>query len=80
MGPNWQPEEKTGRAVFQTSDTSRLVEVTREWWHTEDDRVFTAKGHFRVTVARLVHAKEAPPAHPPEKKGRGDTSTFGGGR
>jgi hypothetical protein len=80
----WDPggrlEEKTGRTVFETSETSWLVEVTRQWWSELDDEAFTTKGLFRVTVARLVHAKETPPAHRPEKKAGVMRRAFGGGR
>lgn len=77
---HWEPEEKSGRTVFQTSETSWLVEVTREWWSESANQASTSEGHFRVTVARLVHAKETPPAHPPEKKAGVIRRAFGGGR
>ncbi|MEU2861218.1 hypothetical protein ACIQWL_51535 [Streptomyces mirabilis] len=75
----WEPE-KSGRTVFQTSETSWLVEVTDEWWSEYSGAIRTSEGHFRVTVARLVHAKETPPAHPPEKKAGVIRRAFGGGR
>ncbi|MFG2023224.1 hypothetical protein [Streptomyces sp. NPDC048825] len=74
-----KPEECV-RTVFETSDTSWLVELTTERWTESDDRAHTLKEHFRVTVARLVHAKETPPAHPPEKKAGAIRRAFGGGR
>ncbi|MER7181541.1 hypothetical protein ABT404_18995 [Streptomyces hyaluromycini] len=75
----WKPEE-CGRTVFEVSESSWLVEVTKEWWYESDNRAYTRKEHFRVAAGRLVHAKETPPAHPPEKKAGAIRRAFGGGR
>ncbi|QQM38287.1 hypothetical protein [Streptomyces liliifuscus] len=75
----WKPEE-CGRTVFEVSETSWLVELVEERWPESDDHAYTRGEHFRVTVARVVHAKEAPPAHPPEKKAGAIRRAFGGGR
>ncbi|MFH8493723.1 hypothetical protein [Streptomyces coeruleorubidus] len=74
-----KPEEH-GRTVFETSETSWLLELTKEVWMESDDRAYTRREHFRVTVARLVHTKETPSAHPPEKKAGAIRRAFGGGR
>ncbi|MFD3843039.1 hypothetical protein ACFWWC_43505 [Streptomyces sp. NPDC058642] len=76
----YRESEESGRTVFQTSETSWLVQVTQEWWNEHRGWVSTSEGHFRVTVARLVHAKETPPVHPPEKKAGVIRRAFGGGQ
>lgn len=72
--------EDSGRAVFEISETSRLVEVTDESWRTEQQRARSYRAHFRVSVARLVHTEETPPAHPPAKKPGIVHRALGGGR
>ncbi|MFD7134046.1 hypothetical protein [Streptomyces sp. NPDC059894] len=76
---SWAPEE-CGRTVFETSGTSWLVEITHQWWSEGRGTVSTLNAHFRVTVARLVHAEETPPAHPPVKTTGAIRRAFGGGR
>ncbi|MEU6389787.1 hypothetical protein [Streptomyces sp. NPDC046939] len=57
-----------GRLVFELSDTSWLVELSEERWPTDAPKPYTRTIFFRVSVARLFHAKEARPAQPPEKR------------
>ncbi|WP_129843137.1 hypothetical protein [Streptomyces sp. RFCAC02] len=75
----WDLEE-SGRAVFQTSESSWLVEVTHETWNEHLGRPSTLTEHFRVTVGLLVHTRETPPAAPPGKKPGVLRRAFGGER
>jgi hypothetical protein len=84
----WCPRgwpEGGGRTVFQISESSWLVEVMYEKWSDSlgKGRAVTESAHFRVTLGRLVHSNDPPPAHPPkepEKKAYTIRRAFGGGR
>ena len=59
-----------GHLVFRTSETSWLLELTRELWHSDRDEPYTFTEYARLTVAELVASKEPPPApRPASKKG-----------
>ncbi|MFI6434583.1 hypothetical protein [Streptomyces sp. NPDC050759] len=64
---SWRAEEY-GRLVFRTSETSWLLELTRESWPSDDDEPYTRTDYARLTVAELVASKEAPPAQRPAPK------------
>ena len=57
-----RPLDEHGHAVYRTSDTSWLVEVSREAWHAGWERPSTCTSYARLTVAELVAVKETPPA------------------
>ena len=57
-----------GHLVFRTSETSWLLELTRESWHSERDEPYTRTEYARLTVAELVASKEPPPAERPASK------------
>ncbi|MEV7384633.1 MULTISPECIES: hypothetical protein [unclassified Streptomyces] len=54
--------------------------MAHERWNTEQQRAWTSRAHFRVSVARLVHTEETPPWHPPAKKPGIVRRALGGGR
>ncbi|MDQ1017555.1 hypothetical protein [Streptomyces afghaniensis] len=59
---------KYGRTVFQTSETSWLVEVTWSvWYEHSGDHPSTLSSHFRISVAELVATQETPVAEPRKK-------------
>ncbi|MFG2726478.1 hypothetical protein [Streptomyces canus] len=65
----WNAEEY-GHLVFRTSETSWLLELTRELWSSDWDEPRTLTRYARLTVAELVTSKEPPPApRPASKKG-----------
>ncbi|MFF7792867.1 hypothetical protein [Streptomyces sp. NPDC007991] len=62
--PGRSDAEKYGRTVFQTSETSWLVELTWSVWYEHSDHPSTLSSHFRISVAELVATQEAPVAEP----------------
>jgi len=65
----WDAEEY-GQLVFRTSETSWLLELSSESWHSDRDEPYTRTEYARLTVAELVASKEPPPAkRPAPKKG-----------
>ena len=57
-----------GYLSFRTSETSWLVELSREFWFEDRDEPRTATKHVRISVAQLVGSRETPPAEPPAGK------------
>jgi hypothetical protein len=63
----WRAEEY-GHLVFRISETSWLLELSSESWHSDRDEPYTRTEYARLTVAELVASKETPPAQRPEPK------------
>ncbi|MDQ0910640.1 hypothetical protein QFZ22_006625 [Streptomyces canus] len=63
----WRAEEY-GHLVFRTSETSWLLELSRESWPSDRDEPYTRTEYARLTVAELVTSKEPPPAQRPASK------------
>lgn len=63
----WRAEEY-GRLVFRTSETSWLLELTRESWPSDRDEPYTTTEYAPLSVAELVASREAPPAQRPAPK------------
>ncbi|CAM5600275.1 hypothetical protein [Streptomyces canus] len=63
----WRAEEY-GRLVFRTSETSWLLELSRESWDSDRDEPYTFTEYARLSVAELVASKERPPAQRPASK------------
>ena len=57
-----------GHLVFRISETSWLLELTRESWDSDRDKPYTRSEYARLTVAELVTSKEPPPAERPASK------------
>ena len=57
-----------GHLVFRISETSWLLELTRESWDSDRDKPYTRTEYARLTVAELVTSKEPPPAERPASK------------
>ncbi|MFF0094125.1 hypothetical protein ACFYSF_29765 [Streptomyces canus] len=60
--------EEYGHLVFRTSETSWLLELSRESWPSDEDEPYTRTEYARLTVAELVASKERPPAQRPASK------------
>ncbi|WP_371659906.1 hypothetical protein [Streptomyces sp. NBC_00280] len=57
-----------GYLMFRASETSWLLEFSREFWNEYRNRPMTSTSHVRISVAQLVASKETPPAEPPAAK------------
>ncbi|MFI5529735.1 hypothetical protein ACIA8O_14465 [Kitasatospora sp. NPDC051853] len=62
------PREEYGRLVFRRSETSWLVELTREV--RDGSRTWSHGSQLHVSVAELVHSEETPPAPQPKRPWR----------
>jgi hypothetical protein len=58
-----------GRLVFQTSETSWYVEMSKERWFDDREEPTTLTKSFKISIAELVHLTEPRSAERPRKRG-----------